>query len=91
MPMVKQPNGNFARIFDYGKNIGIDRATGQPTARPDTKHVPSNSHVRRGGRESSREHSVPRPVPRPVRPAVDVARRLGYSNMDRHGCNTVSG
>ncbi|TDO28697.1 hypothetical protein BC659_0777 [Sediminibacterium goheungense] len=31
-PMVRQANGNFARTVDAGRNIGIDRATGQPTS-----------------------------------------------------------
>ncbi|MFN0062269.1 MAG: hypothetical protein ACKVPX_07110 [Myxococcaceae bacterium] len=30
-PMVRQANGRFARTFDIGRNIGIDRATGQQT------------------------------------------------------------
>jgi hypothetical protein len=30
--MVQQANGNFARVFDAGRNIGIDRATGQQTS-----------------------------------------------------------
>jgi len=28
MPVVRQANGNFARTFDAGRVIGIDRATG---------------------------------------------------------------
>jgi hypothetical protein len=31
VPAIPQPNGNFARIVDAGKNIGIDRTTGLPT------------------------------------------------------------
>jgi RHS repeat-associated protein len=31
-PMIPQAHGNFARIVDAGKNIGIDRVTGQPTS-----------------------------------------------------------
>ena len=31
-PMVKQPNGRFARTFDVGRNIGIDRNTGNQTS-----------------------------------------------------------
>jgi uncharacterized protein RhaS with RHS repeats len=29
---VPQPNGNFARTFDVGRNIGVDRATGGQTS-----------------------------------------------------------
>jgi hypothetical protein len=32
MPMVRQANGNFARTFDAGRAIGIDRATGQASS-----------------------------------------------------------
>lgn len=32
MPMLRQANGNFARIFKAGKVIGIDRATGEATS-----------------------------------------------------------
>ncbi|ANI89336.1 hypothetical protein A9P82_08545 [Arachidicoccus ginsenosidimutans] len=31
-PMVKQANGNFARIVNAGKEVGIDRATGHATS-----------------------------------------------------------
>lgn len=31
-PMVPQANGNFQRIFNAGRNIGVDRATGQATS-----------------------------------------------------------
>ena len=31
-PMVKQPNGNFVRIYDTGKNVGIDRYTGKQSS-----------------------------------------------------------
>ena len=31
-PMVPQKNGNFARTFDVGRRIGIDRTTGQATS-----------------------------------------------------------
>lgn len=31
-PMVRQGNGNFARTFDTGRIIGVDRTTGQPTS-----------------------------------------------------------
>jgi hypothetical protein len=31
-PMVRQANGNFARVWDVGRQIGVDRATGQPTS-----------------------------------------------------------
>lgn len=31
-PMVPQANGNFARTFDVGRSIGVDRATGQATS-----------------------------------------------------------
>ena len=31
-PMVRQRNGNFARVWDVGRPIGIDRATGKPTS-----------------------------------------------------------
>jgi len=30
--MVRQTNGNFARAWDVGRPIGIDRLTGQPTS-----------------------------------------------------------
>ena len=32
MPMVRQANGNFARTFDAGRIIGIDRATGRASS-----------------------------------------------------------
>ena len=32
MPMTRQANGNFSRVVDAGRNIGIDRATGNPTS-----------------------------------------------------------
>jgi hypothetical protein len=32
MPMNKQANGNYERIYDAGRNIGIDRTTGQQTS-----------------------------------------------------------
>jgi len=32
MPMVKQPNGNFARVVDAGRNIGFDKVTQQQTS-----------------------------------------------------------
>lgn len=32
MPMVRHANGNFARTFDAGRAIGIDRATGQASS-----------------------------------------------------------
>ena len=32
MPMVRQANGNFARTFDAGRIIGIDRTTGQASS-----------------------------------------------------------
>jgi len=32
MPMVRQANGNFARTFDAGRAIGLDRATGQASS-----------------------------------------------------------
>jgi RHS repeat-associated protein len=31
-PMTQQANGNFARIFDAGQTIGVDRTTGNPTS-----------------------------------------------------------
>jgi hypothetical protein len=31
-PMVRQANGNFARTFDAGRAIGIERASGQATS-----------------------------------------------------------
>ena len=31
-PMVRQANGNFARTFDVGRDIGFDRNTGGPTS-----------------------------------------------------------
>jgi len=31
-PMVKQVNGRFARTFDVGRDIGLNRATGQQTS-----------------------------------------------------------
>lgn len=31
-PMVRQPNGNFARTFDVGREIGFDRNAGGPTS-----------------------------------------------------------
>jgi hypothetical protein len=31
-PMARQANGNFARTFDVGRNIGIDRATRAQTS-----------------------------------------------------------
>jgi len=30
--MVQQGNGNFARTWDAGRSIGIDRVTGQQTS-----------------------------------------------------------
>lgn len=32
MPMVKQANGNFARVVDAGRDIGFDRVTGKSTS-----------------------------------------------------------
>ncbi|MBA3285159.1 MAG: RHS repeat-associated core domain-containing protein, partial [Nitrosopumilus sp.] len=32
MPMIRQANGNFSRIVNAGRNIGIDNATGNPTS-----------------------------------------------------------
>jgi uncharacterized protein YfaP (DUF2135 family) len=32
MPMVRQANGNFARTFDAGRAIGVNRATGQASS-----------------------------------------------------------
>jgi hypothetical protein len=32
MPMIKQAHGNFSRTVNAGINIGIDRATGNPTS-----------------------------------------------------------
>jgi hypothetical protein len=32
MPMVRQANGYFARTFDAGRAVGIDRATGQASS-----------------------------------------------------------
>ena len=29
---MEQANGNFSRIVDAGREIGIDRLTGQPTS-----------------------------------------------------------
>lgn len=29
---VQQAGGNFERVIDAGRNIGMDRATGQPTS-----------------------------------------------------------
>jgi hypothetical protein len=31
-PMTPQTNGNFSRIVDASRNIGIDRTTGTPTS-----------------------------------------------------------
>ncbi|MCU7375764.1 hypothetical protein PEC18_34345 [Paucibacter sp. O1-1] len=31
-PMLRQPNGNYARVVDAGKLIGTDRASGQATS-----------------------------------------------------------
>ena len=31
-PMVQQANGNFARTFDMGRSIGVDRTTNQATS-----------------------------------------------------------
>lgn len=31
-PMVRQPNGNFARTFDVGRLVGVDRTTGRQTS-----------------------------------------------------------
>jgi hypothetical protein len=32
MPMIRQANGNYFRIVNAGRNIGINRATGNPTS-----------------------------------------------------------
>ncbi len=32
MPMKRQINGNFSRVVNAGRNIGIDRATGNLTS-----------------------------------------------------------
>lgn len=32
MPMVKQANGNFARVVDAGRDIGFDKVTGKSTS-----------------------------------------------------------
>ena len=44
-PMVQQPNGNFARIFDAGQAVGIDRATGLPTSTVTIVTSPSGNLV----------------------------------------------
>jgi hypothetical protein len=32
MPIIRQAKGNFSRVVNAGRNIGIDRVTGNPTS-----------------------------------------------------------